>query len=89
MKRDVNKLMEKFKGEFGHPTRPDNPYGKDGEFFVPVGRVKTMMILLLTTTRHLVKLGMERVWILLKVGTNPKEESKVVNVNQVFGVNGF
>jgi hypothetical protein len=34
MKRDVNKLMEKFKGEFGHPTRPDNPYGKDGEFFV-------------------------------------------------------
>jgi hypothetical protein len=34
MKRDVNKLMEKFKGEFGHPTRTDNPYGKDGEFFV-------------------------------------------------------
>ena len=34
MKRDVNKLMEKFKGEFGHPTRPDNPYGNDGEFFV-------------------------------------------------------
>ncbi len=34
MKRDVNKLMELHKGEFGHPTRPDNPYGKDGEFFV-------------------------------------------------------
>lgn len=34
MKRDVNKLMEMFKGKFGHPTRPDNPYGKDGEFFV-------------------------------------------------------
>ena len=34
MKRDVVKLMEKFKGEFGHPTRPDNPYGNDGEFFV-------------------------------------------------------
>ncbi len=34
MKRDSVKLMEKFKGEFGHPTRPDNPYGNDGEFFV-------------------------------------------------------
>lgn len=34
MKRDVKKLMEMFKGEHGHPTRPDNPYGNDGEFFV-------------------------------------------------------
>ncbi len=34
MKRDVNKLMELYKGEFGHPTRPENPYGIDGEFFV-------------------------------------------------------
>jgi hypothetical protein len=34
MKRDVNKLMELHKGEFGHPTRPENPYGIDGEFFV-------------------------------------------------------
>lgn len=34
MKRDVNKLMEMYKGEFGNPTRPDNPYGNDGEFFV-------------------------------------------------------
>ena len=34
MKRDVVKLMEMFKGEFGHPTRPDNPYGNDGEFFI-------------------------------------------------------
>ena len=34
MKRDVNKLMELHKGEFGHPTRPENPYGVDGEFFV-------------------------------------------------------
>jgi hypothetical protein len=34
MKRDVNKLMELYKGEFGHPTRPENPYGTDGEFFV-------------------------------------------------------
>lgn len=33
MKRDVNKLMELYKGEFGHPTRPDNPYGNEGEFF--------------------------------------------------------
>lgn len=37
MKRDVNKLMELFKGEFGHPTRSDNPYGMDGEFFVGAG----------------------------------------------------
>ena len=37
MKRDSVKLMEMFKGEFGHPTRPDNPYGNDGEFFVGGG----------------------------------------------------
>ena len=34
MKRDVNKLMEIHKGEFGHPTRTENPYGNEGEFFV-------------------------------------------------------
>ena len=34
VKRDSVKLMEKYKGEFGHPTRELDPYGKDGEFFV-------------------------------------------------------
>lgn len=37
MKRDVKKLMEMYNGKFGHPTRPDNPYGNDGEFFVGGG----------------------------------------------------
>jgi hypothetical protein len=36
IKRDVNKLYEKYKGILGHPMPkdPDNPYGKQGEFFV-------------------------------------------------------
>ena len=38
MKRDVNKLMELHKGEFGHPTpksnSPESIYGIDGEYFV-------------------------------------------------------
>jgi hypothetical protein len=37
MKRDVNKLMELFKGEGGYPGRtgtPEEIYGNDGEYFV-------------------------------------------------------
>lgn len=41
MKRDVNKLMEMFNGEFGHPTpksnTPEGIYGRDGEYFVGGG----------------------------------------------------
>ena len=38
MKRDVNKLMELYKGEYGNPfakdkTNPDEVYGFEGEFF--------------------------------------------------------
>jgi len=37
MKRDVNKLMELFKGKHGHPTpksdKPEDIYGNDGEYF--------------------------------------------------------
>lgn len=38
MKRDVNKLMEMFKGKGGHPfpkeNTPEGIYGKEGEYFV-------------------------------------------------------
>jgi hypothetical protein len=37
MKRDVNKLMELYKGKHGYPGRtgtPEEIYGNDGEFFV-------------------------------------------------------
>lgn len=37
MKRDVNKLMELYKGKYGYPGRtgtPEEIYGNDGEFFV-------------------------------------------------------
>lgn len=41
MKRDVNKLMEMFNGEFGHPTpksnTPEGIYGREGEYFVGGG----------------------------------------------------
>lgn len=37
MKRDVNKLMELYKGKFGHPNpmdkTPQGIYGRDGEYF--------------------------------------------------------
>lgn len=37
MKRDVNKLMELYKGKYGHPNPTDNTpegiYGKEGEYF--------------------------------------------------------
>ena len=37
MKRDVNKLMELYQGEHGHPTpksdKPEDIYGHDGEYF--------------------------------------------------------
>ena len=42
MKRDVNKLMELYKGKYGYPGRtveqntPEEIYGKDGEYFVCV-----------------------------------------------------
>jgi len=38
MKRDVNKLMEKYNGKHGHPTpasdKPDDIYGLEGSYFV-------------------------------------------------------
>ena len=38
IKRDVNILMQKYKGKFGHPTpkgnTPEEIYGVDGEFYV-------------------------------------------------------
>lgn len=37
LKRDVNKLMEHYKGEYGYPGRdgtPEEIYGKDGQYFV-------------------------------------------------------
>lgn len=38
MKRDVNLLMKKYKGKYGHPTpkgnTPEEIYGVDGEFYV-------------------------------------------------------
>lgn len=38
MRRDVNKLMELYKGKHGHPTpvdeTPEGIYGKEGEYFV-------------------------------------------------------
>jgi hypothetical protein len=40
MKRDVNKLMDIYKGEHGFPDRtgtPEEIYGKDGQFFVGGG----------------------------------------------------
>lgn len=37
MGRDVKVLTELYKGKFGHPTQPNNPYGNNGEFFVGGG----------------------------------------------------